>query len=60
MHSDGQTDQRNSRRRVRGREPIGVTLMLGHRIKGSRTLDVFRQFKQLRLLVLIGWSVGNL
>ena len=28
---------------------LGVTLMLGHRIKGSRTLDVFRQFKQLRV-----------
>ena len=39
---------------------LGVTMMLGHRIKGSRTLDVFHQFKQLRLLVLAGWSVGNL
>ena len=25
MHSDGQTDQRNSRRRVRGREPRSDT-----------------------------------
>ena len=29
---------------------LGVTLMLGHRIKGSRTLDVFHRFRQLRLL----------
>ena len=39
---------------------LGVTVMLEHRIKGSRTLDAFHRFRQLRLLVPTGWNVGNL
>ena len=29
-------------------------------LKGSRTLDVFHQWRQFRLLVLTGWNVKNL
>ena len=59
MHSDGQTDQRNSRRRVRGREPRSDNDAWASYQRQQNFGRVSSVQATPVAIVLTGWSVGN-